>query len=388
MQTKEDIVFPDYPNSLLGAISSVLRHYGVQDTHATLPELDRALQNGPRNVVFMIFDGLGVDMLEHDLAPDDFFRRHLCRELTSVYPSTTAAATTTYNSGLSPLEHGSLGWSLYFKEYCRCIDIFPNQDSFSGEEIAGGRANDRFLSYKTIYERIAEAGSGVHTYNLQPSFIPFREGPHTLVHADDVQTYCDTIAEICQNGQQNFVYAYWFEPDSTMHKQGCYTDGVKEMVRRFSAQVEAMCAQLEDTLLIVSADHGLRNVEPQPVYLNEIEELAECLLLPPSMDARAASLFVRPDRKADFTALFQKHLGADFLLLTREEAFARQLFGPGAPHPKSLDFVGDFVACAVGDRYLKYRTPNAPGKGHLYFGHHAGLTAPEMVIPLILCEMP
>ena len=178
MQTKETIVFPDYPNSLLGAISSVLRHYGVQDTHATLPELDQALQKGPRNVVFMIFDGLGVDMLEHDLAPDDFFRRHLCRELTSVYPSTTAAATTTYNSGLSPLEHGSLGWSLYFKEYCRCIDIFPNQDSFSGEEIAGGRANDRFLSYKTIYERIAEAGSGVHTYNLQPSFIPFREGPH------------------------------------------------------------------------------------------------------------------------------------------------------------------------------------------------------------------
>ena len=58
-----------------------------------------------------------------------------------------------------------------------------------------------------------------------------------------------------------------------MHKQGCYTDGIKEMVRRFSAQVEAMCAQLEDTLLIVSADHGLRNVEPQPVYLNEIEEL-------------------------------------------------------------------------------------------------------------------
>ena len=174
MQTKEAIVFPDYPNSLLGAISSVLRHYGVQDTHATLPELDQALQKGPRNVVFMIFDGLGVDMLEHDLAPDDFFRRHLRRELTSVYPSTTAAATTTYNSGLSPLEHGSLGWSLYFKEYCRCIDIFPNQDSFSGEEIAGGRANDRFLSYKTIYERIAEAGSGVHTYNLQPSFIPFR----------------------------------------------------------------------------------------------------------------------------------------------------------------------------------------------------------------------
>ena len=44
------------------------------------------------------------------------------KELTSVYPCTTVAAMTSYRSGISPNEHGWLGWTLYFKETNRIVD--------------------------------------------------------------------------------------------------------------------------------------------------------------------------------------------------------------------------------------------------------------------------
>ena len=38
------------------------------------------------------------------------------KSITSVFPPTTTAATTSMLSGLNPNEHGWLGWDLYFKK--------------------------------------------------------------------------------------------------------------------------------------------------------------------------------------------------------------------------------------------------------------------------------
>jgi len=65
-------------------------------------------------VVLMAFDGMGVDILEKHLPRESFLRENMIRYVTSVFPSTTTAAMTAYYSGLSPNEHGWLGWSLYF----------------------------------------------------------------------------------------------------------------------------------------------------------------------------------------------------------------------------------------------------------------------------------
>jgi hypothetical protein len=59
-------------------------------------------------------------------------------------------------------------------------------------------------------------------------------------------------------------------------------------------------------------------------------------------------------------------------------------FGPGTPHPRLAERVGD-VAIVMRERYtLKDWTP---GEGrHLHIGNHGGTSEDEMLIPLILEE--
>lgn len=64
----------------------------------------------------MLFDGLGVDAINTYLDENLFLKEHLVCPISSVFPSTTTASTTSIQTGYAPVERGWLGWDLYFKE--------------------------------------------------------------------------------------------------------------------------------------------------------------------------------------------------------------------------------------------------------------------------------
>ena len=55
----------------------------------------------------------------NNISKDGYFNNNKIDCVTSVYPSTTTAALTSYYSGKSPYETGWIAWSQYFKEYGR-----------------------------------------------------------------------------------------------------------------------------------------------------------------------------------------------------------------------------------------------------------------------------
>ena len=58
------------------------------------------------------------------------------------------------------------------------------------------------------------------------------------------------------------------------------------------------------------------------------------------------------------------------------------LFGRGETHPKVDDFLGDYLACAVGNEYIEYAVLNQQEEVR-FVGAHAGLTEDEMLVPVI-----
>lgn len=64
------------------------------------------------------------------------FKKHQLATIKAVFPPTTVASINTLESGKSPKEHAWLGWSLYFHEWDRFIDIFPYQDSLTMKNTA------------------------------------------------------------------------------------------------------------------------------------------------------------------------------------------------------------------------------------------------------------
>ena len=123
--------------SLLSLTASLLRHYGGETPHPSLPRLDALLEKGFRNVAVLLFDGMGESVLREWLPADAFLRRHEAGTLSSVFPPTTVAATTTLMTGLSPIEHGWLGWNLFFPGNRRRVGFFQHPGPIRREKGGG-----------------------------------------------------------------------------------------------------------------------------------------------------------------------------------------------------------------------------------------------------------
>lgn len=111
----QKIVYPNYEHSILNLINSILRYYKVETPYAGLPELDEELKKDYQNVVLVILDGMGEHILQH-ASSNGFFQSNKKAVITSVCPSTTTAAMTTYYSGKPPCVTGWIAMSQYFKE--------------------------------------------------------------------------------------------------------------------------------------------------------------------------------------------------------------------------------------------------------------------------------
>ena len=362
-------VYPDYRLGSLGLISSIAKYFGAPTGHETLPAADALLEgSGCRSVVMYLFDGMSVDALNRHLPPDSFLRKHLVTDISASYPSTTTAATTTLESGLSPAEHGWLGWSLYIPELDRQVDLFPNRDSETGEPAADFNVARHFMPYQSIFSRINEAGQA--DARLLSAFSdPPVEGLEAMRRA---------VIDTFKSEGRHYLYAYWNDPDHTMHEEGVNAEGVRTIIRDIDTYIASLARELpKDALLLVTADHGL--VDARDVYIADHPEIRNALIRPPTVEPRAAALYVKDEYKDRFPDMFRQAFGDDFLLMTGQEAIDKGLFGPGRRHERLPISAGDFMAFSLNEATLHYKRK----EDRELIGVHAGLTEIEMRVPLI-----
>lgn len=371
---KLKIFYPNYDNSISGIPNAILHHYGFKTETRGLPPLDKALSRHPKNVIFLILDGMGIDMLEHNLSRFSFLRRHIKTQISSVFPPTTVAATTTFYSGQSPVEHGWLGWSPYFKDLNCVVEIFTNKNYYTGKPVSENVSEK--IPYVHIFDKIKSADTNVHLTEIFPSFIK----PNGASDFDDM---CSKIKEQSTHDGPQFILAYWPNPDSSSHEFGPYSKEVKTVLKNLNAKVKHLCTELTDSLVIISADHG--HVENKgDIFINNYPDLLDCLQLPLSLDCRVQAVFLKENREDMFLALFEKYLSKEFLLFKTEDALKMHLFGYGKPHPLAKDFLGDYLIISKAQKSLIQRFEN-DAYIHLT-GAHSGLTNQEMLVPLILVE--
>lgn len=360
--------------SILSIASSVLKHYGAQCDHSSLPLFDSVLMKNFKNVVVMLFDGMGTSILEKHLNEQTFFRRNQKSVITSVFPPTTTAATVAIETGLSPIEHGWLGWSLYFSELDANINIFPNTISGSdGISAADYHVAGRYLPNKSIFEKITEATKGeVSAINIS-AFSEYQ--------SQNSKEICDSIKTLCAETGRKYIYSYWHQPDFHMHDYGTTHSIITADIKKFNNEVEEMCNKINDSIVIVTADHGLVDTEWR--FITDYPEIAECLKRKPSIESRAATFFIKDSQNKKFEKAFTESFGDHYLLFSKQEVIENKLFGVGTPNPRSYGFIGDYFAVATGNISIEC----SPSTRHdLFKAAHAGLTDDEMNVPLIIVE--
>lgn len=118
------LILPEYDNSIVSLASSIRRYFELDVYHNTLDDIDKILEEyKPRNVVVLLFDGMGSKLIKKLLGENSFLYRNMLKEISSVVPSTTTASTTSMLTGLTPVEHGWLAWDLYFKKENKIVTM-------------------------------------------------------------------------------------------------------------------------------------------------------------------------------------------------------------------------------------------------------------------------
>lgn len=365
------ITYPNYDRSILSIASSVLNHFGIKDCkHKTLTEFDKLLEKDYKNIIVMLFDGLGTSTLKYHLKENDFLRKHHVTDISSVFPSTTVAATTSIMSGYSPAECGWLGWDLYFEEIGENVSVFRNTLQRNGEPAAKFNVATRYIPYKDIFKRIEEVNGRRSAYCVSP---------FSKYHSKSVEDICKTVKRLSRKRKKKYIYTYWYQPDKAMHGHGVTSKEAHEQILYINREIEKLCGKLKNSLVIITADHGL--CDSKTKYLEDYPQLTGLLKFPPSVEPRALSFFVKDGETEKFRTEFNKIFGDSFRLMTKKEVFEENLLGHGIPHSKTADFIGDFFAVALDETSIDYK------RGKFEFvGVHAGLTEEEMTVPFIAIE--
>lgn len=362
----------DYNKSIVSLSNSLLKHYGAQTTHPSLKILDDILKNDYQNVILLILDGLGSELLARNLPQNSFLRSNKIDDIYSVFPPTTAAATIAYHSGLTPFESGWIGWACYYPQYDQIIENFHNTSYYTGEPLQTPAPADTLIKFEPIYHQIIKQNPDVAYHKIFPSFE--KGGCATF------EEMCNRISSCVQSTQgKKIISAYWTEPDHSAHYNGTQSQIVKKTLQNIDQNIAEMMSNLKDTVLIISADHGLIDVDE--TYINDYPEICNMLEKPLTPEARFVIFFVKDGFKKAFPEVFEKHFGADFKLFTTQEFIKTNLLGTGQKHPCLDGFFGDFVAVSTSNKGLRYKSEQPIPE---MCAHHAGISTAEMVIPLIV----
>ena len=328
---------------------------------AILERLKNMQNDSGKNRLVMILDGMGVAIVKKLLDKDGFFARHLADVETAIIPATTVAATTAYRTGKMPWETGFVGWSQYFAETDEVIEVFLNKNYYTGE-VSKMPTHTNTLPCKTSVEQIN--ADGRRAFEIMPAFVPGG--------AETFEDWLKQIVETCNRETDAYIYAYWTEPDAALHEFGENSDNVKTLLRDMEQKIEKALGQItNETKVLITADHG--HTLLKPLFLTDFPDIEQSLLHPISIEARAASLFVKPSKLAEFPAMFNKHFGKWFKLVTKQE-FEHDYLHASTP----VRFVGDFMALATSG-YGLYQNRDVPH----YISNHAGITPEELEIPII-----
>ena len=373
-----DLRVPGYGgNDLAGVLPRVVASLGV--CHSPYAELLPALPPA-RSAVVVLLDGLGLELLRTRSGHAPYLRSLLAKsdgpDGTAGFPSTTATSMGTFGTGLSPGEHGLVGYvvrdparDVLFNE----LDWINGPNSLSWQphptafEIAGRDGVEVTMVGADYF-----AGSGLTRAALRGAKVL---SAYTL--ADRVELVLNAL----RGKGRRLVYLYWGDIDRIGHTSGSASLQWVEELERVDAELARLARGLPAGVsLTVTADHGMVDVP----FEDRIDLAADSDLVAgvahTGGEPRALQLYTAPGAAEDVVTTWRARLGDDAWVLSRDEAIAAGLFGPVADWVR--DRIGDVLVvmrsngCVYDSRTIK------PVLLELV-GHHGSLTDAELLVPVL-----
>ena len=387
------IILPDYEQgSIVNLMRSIAIAFGAEsdvDHYRPLPLARPERFVACRKVVLLVIDGLGYEYLRETVA-GGALAEHLRGPITSVFPSTTATAITTFLTGCAPQQHALTGWYMWFREIGAVAAPLPFTTRAGGVPLAStGVDAARLFASRPIADRLQTRCFIVQRRDLVDSSYTnaFRGGAEVRGYRS-LQGLFDIVRDIARREDECFVYAYWPQLDAMSHGLGADHHRTRahlaEIDARFAGFLEAIRGT--GTAVVLTADHGFVDTTPDSrLDLGGHPRLADTLVLPLCGEGRVAYCYVHPDRRDVFEAYVAEELGGYCEAVDRETLLAGAYFGLGAPHPCLAERIGHY-ALLMRDNYVLRDRLMGEGERPVHVGVHGGTSRAEMLVPLVTAE--
>ncbi len=363
MSTPATPVLPDYGGACLDGIMPALT--GSVGRPDWAPEV----LDGARAVVLLVLDGLGWCQLEDRRAWLPNLASLEGRAITSVAPSTTATALTSIATGLTPGEHGIVGYRMMVGgSILNSLRWFgPTGDRRFDAPPAEIQPHPPFLGARlpivTPTELIGSAFSEAHLRGGEP--VGWRASSSIPV----------LVRQLVDAGRP-LVYAYYAGVDKIAHERGLgefYDAELRDADRLVGDLLDILDA---DTALVVTADHG--QVEVGDRIIEPSRELLG-FTSGQSGEGRMRWFHARRGADSDLLDAVTDELGSTGWVRTIDEVIAEGWFGRRVP-PPVRSRLGDVVVAAR--EPVSYHDPDDSGPFELIC-RHGSLTPDEMLVPLV-----
>jgi len=355
------------------------------------PEINKKTEN-IQNVFLIIIDGLGYNYLNSSPLEqlNLFLKRNIRLKLTSVTPSTTAAAITSFLTGLAPKNHGIPAWYTYFKEV-GIISIMPPMlvRDYNFRWINKNINITKLFNFNSIFRYIK-----ARCYYFVPSSL--MNTPYTFFMGKSSQMIgIENFNEMLEFGiniinnipGKKFLVGYWPSIDSLSHNLGIYAPKTINELQKIDETIENFItkkeSKLKNSLVILTADHGLIDInDNNRIFIeNQFDNLKKTLTMPLCGEARLPFCYVRPSKVSDFKNIVLEKM-ADFCeMISVEDFINTNILGYFNIHPKLFDRLGDYIL--IMKKGFVLCDVLATGKIKMLSAYHGGFSADEMLVPLI-----
>lgn len=332
------------------------------------------LPEAPRCVVFLV-DGMGLELLrEHaDAAP-------FLSSLTNVddvvcgVPSTTVTSLTSLGTGVRAGEHGMVGYT------CRVPETGRRLNSLKWDQPLDPAT---WQPHPTVLQRMQDAGvsaSSVNDARFEGTGLTMCSQRGVPFHGiNSVYERLDVVLDVIESSPRSVTYAYESRLDHTGHSLGCSSQEWRTMLTTIDTELMELRDELpRDTLLVVTADHGMIDlpfenrfdVDLEPRLLDDVTLLAG--------EARFRHLYTRPGAEADVAARWQETLGDRAVVRTQDGL--EDWFGPISPEVRGR--IGDVVVAALDD-FAVFSSREFAIELKMT-GFHGSITDAELKIPVLV----
>lgn len=361
MPARPEPIRPAYDGAWIGGLLPALQ---APVSPGWVPEVAAVASR----VVVLVLDGLGWSMLQAHPGLAPTLRGMQGGPITCAAPSTTAVGLPSITLGLTPAEHGLLGYRMGLEQGVlnilrwRMDSGRPGPDAVQVQPVPafGGRSVPAVVRAEFL-------GSGFTEAHLAGADLQGWQTPAVLR-----ESLRSALA-----GDARVLYAYYDGVDKVAHAHGLHAPAFQaELADTDRLVAEVLGVLPADTALVVTADHG--HVEVGPEQVREVA-VDRRLVRRLSGESRFRSIYARANKQQQlYEACMEAH-GDVAWVFTREELFDDGWLGaPGPAHHRRR--IGDVVLAPFAP--VGFADPATPREKDMA-SRHGSLTPEEMLVPLL-----